>query len=104
MSGYLAFNRTGNIKVDAILDLIENAGDAFHHTSEWNEPIEWEDNKSYIDLIDEAINNVAASDLISRDAAIQAIINVGGKRVWEFVDAVKSVSDSEPSKEYESMA
>lgn len=31
----------------------------------------------------------AQADLISRDDAIQAIINVGGKRVWEFADAIR---------------
>lgn len=38
------------------------------------------------------------------DRYVQAIINVGGKRVYDFVDAVKSVSDSGPSKEDESMS
>lgn len=32
-------------------------------------------------------------DLISRDDAIQAIINVGGKRVWEFADAIKCLKN-----------
>jgi hypothetical protein len=57
MSGYLRFNRTGNEKFDAVLDRIEEAGDCYHHTSQWNEDISYrEDGKSCIDLINEAID------------------------------------------------
>jgi len=53
MSGYLQFQRTGHKEVDEILDAIENAGDGFHHTSQWDDVLN--DGKSYSDLIDEKI-------------------------------------------------
>ena len=55
MSGYLRFQRTGLEVVDDILSTIERAGDAFHHTSQWQEKTYWLDGKSCDDLIDEKI-------------------------------------------------
>ena len=55
MSGYLRFQRTGLEVVDDILSTIERAGDAFHHTSQWQEKTDWLDGKSCDDLIDEKI-------------------------------------------------
>jgi hypothetical protein len=55
MSGYLSFTRTGNALVDDILSAIENAGDSFHHTSDWQDKNDWLDGKSCIELIEEKI-------------------------------------------------
>lgn len=55
MSGYLSFYRTGNEKFDAVLSAIEDAGDAFHHTSEWSYPCDQLDGKSYLDIIDKLV-------------------------------------------------
>lgn len=58
MSGYLSFNRTGHPEVDAILSAIEDAGDGYHHTSQWGDEIYWrDDKKSYMDIIDEKIDS-----------------------------------------------
>lgn len=54
MSGYLRFNSTGVPAVDAILQAIENAGDYYHHTSQWQDSDDGE--KSQIELIDEKID------------------------------------------------
>ena len=56
MSGYLEFKRTGHKEVDAILQAIEDAGDAYHCTSNWNE--ESASGKSHIDIINEKIEEV----------------------------------------------
>ena len=55
VSGYLRFQRTGLEVVDDILATIERAGDAYHHTSQWQEKTDWLDGKSCDDLIDEKI-------------------------------------------------
>lgn len=53
MSGYLDFERTGHKEVDEILWLMEQAGDAYHHTRQWSDS---ENNEpSYMDKINEAI-------------------------------------------------
>jgi len=53
MSGYLYFERTGHKEVDEILWRIEQAGDGYHHTSQWDESEKGE--PSYMDKINEAI-------------------------------------------------
>ena len=53
MSGYLSFKRTGHKEVDAILQAIEDAGDAYHCTSNWDE--ESASGKSYSDIINAKI-------------------------------------------------
>jgi hypothetical protein len=59
MSGYLYFERTGHKEVDAIISMIERAGDGYHHTSEWGES---EKGKlSYIDQINEKILEAKAA-------------------------------------------
>ena len=59
MSGYLNFDITGDEKIDAIVDILNQAGDGFHHTEDWNEPMSGYGGRSYIDLIQEAFNNAA---------------------------------------------
>lgn len=53
MSGYLDFNRTGFAPFDSVIDKIEEAGDAFHHTAEWCDDIEG--GPSYSQQINELI-------------------------------------------------
>ncbi len=59
MSGYLDFERTGNKEVDEILWRIEQAGDAYHNTIQWDESKNGE--PSYIDKINEAIRAAKAA-------------------------------------------
>lgn len=63
MSGYLHFKQTGDTKIDAILGALNRAGNAYHNTSEWSEPLHSEDgNKSCSDLIQEAADAAAAPE------------------------------------------
>jgi hypothetical protein len=59
MSGYLQFGRTGHKEVDDILQMIENTGQSYHHTSQWG------DNEngapSHIDQINEKIRAAKTS-------------------------------------------
>lgn len=57
MSGYIFLNRTGNKKFDAVLTELENAGNAFHHTSQWQDRVGWLDDKSYLQKINELIDD-----------------------------------------------
>jgi hypothetical protein len=57
MGGYLEFDSTGVKEVDSILSAIENAGDGYHHTSQWGESENGD--KSYIDFIQDAANKCA---------------------------------------------
>ena len=61
MSGYLGgLHRTGNKIVDAIIDEIEKAGDSFHNTNQWQDNIDWrEDKRSCIERINEKIDIAA---------------------------------------------
>lgn len=59
MSGYLNFYPTGNEKIDAIVSLLNEAGNAYHHTDGWHEEIDYYGGKSYCDLLQEALNNAA---------------------------------------------
>jgi len=72
MSGYLHFDKTGNSFIDAISDEIENAGDAYHHTSDWCEASWREDKKSYLEAIQDALNK-AAKELAAKDAEIEGL-------------------------------
>jgi hypothetical protein len=60
MSGYLRFNGTGFKPVDDFIQLIEDAGDAYHHTSQWDED-SGNDEPTYTERINAAI-------LVARDA------------------------------------
>ena len=58
MSGYLDFKRTGHKEVDDIIWEIEQAGDSYHHTSQWDESSKLSDGTiepSWIDKINEKI-------------------------------------------------
>jgi len=58
MSGYLQFERTGHKEVDDILWMIEQAGDAYHHTNQWHDSFKFSDGivePSYIDQINQKI-------------------------------------------------
>jgi len=59
MSGYLHFKKTGDEKVDAIVSILNDAGNGYHHTDGWGEELDYYDGKSYHELIQEALNNAA---------------------------------------------
>ncbi|MCK5612541.1 hypothetical protein KAR91_62295 [Candidatus Pacearchaeota archaeon] len=59
MSGYLYFNKTGNAHIDKILSVLEGAGNAYHHTSEWDDEQDSLNGKSYLDLIQDAADDAA---------------------------------------------
>jgi len=63
MSGYLGFERTGHKEVDAIIETVENAGDAYHHTSQWADD---EYGESYISVINKKIRAVAEALNLSK--------------------------------------
>lgn len=60
MSGYCFFKNTGVKEIDDILDVIHNAGNAYHSTEYWGDESDYrDDGKSYIDLIQDAANDAA---------------------------------------------
>jgi len=73
MSGYIRLNRTGFGPFDDSLSLIEEAGDSYHHTSQWIDE-GWNGEKPYIDRINESIEFAANSysDLIDALTALKA--------------------------------
>ena len=91
MSGYLHFNDAGNNKIGAIAESLNNAGSAFHHTRSWNEELDWNDNKSFHETIQEALDNAAAeieslkAQLAEcRDKALEeaaTVVDGGGKYI-----------------------
>ena len=72
MSGYIRLNRTGFGPFDDSLSLIEEAGDSYHHTSQWLDE-GWNDEKPYIARINESIEFAANSysDLIDALTALK---------------------------------
>ena len=56
---YYSFNHTGSNVVDGILSAVACAGKAFHNTSEWNDEIEWDNNKTPVEKIQEAAERTA---------------------------------------------
>ena len=82
MSGYIELNRTGFAPFDDALSLIEDAGTAYHHTSQWIED-DWNGEKPYLDQINESIAFAANAYLDlkeqiatltrQRDLAVEAI-------------------------------
>lgn len=57
MSGYLHNLRkpTGSIEIDAILQLVANAGDSFHHTENWDDDYYSDDaGRTWVERIHEA--------------------------------------------------
>ena len=56
---YYGFDETGCDPVDDVLSAVAIAGKCFHHTDEWNDKMEWADNKSCADLIQEAAQKAA---------------------------------------------
>ena len=66
MSGYIELNRTGFAPFDDALSLIEEAGDAYHHTSQWIED-GWTGEKPYLVQINESIEFAAKSYLSLQD-------------------------------------
>ena len=70
MSGYIGLNRTGFAPFDDALSLIEDAGDAYHHTSQWIDD-GWNGEKSYLDQINESIAFAAKSYLNLQEQIIE---------------------------------
>jgi len=58
MSGYISLNRTGFLPFDDALSLIEDAGDAYYHTSQWVDD-GWNGEKPYMEQINESIEFAA---------------------------------------------
>ena len=73
MSGYIRLNRTGFGPFDDSLSLIEEAGDSYHHTSQWLDE-GWNGEKPYIAKINESIEFAANSysDLIDALTALKS--------------------------------
>ena len=60
MSGYIHLEATGVEVIDTIAIRLEMAGNGYHHTESWGESCEWrDDKKSYLDLIQDALNAAA---------------------------------------------
>lgn len=53
---YYGFTLTGVKEVDIILSAVAVAGKCFHNTDQWNIPIEYYDNLSAAEIIQEAAN------------------------------------------------
>ena len=70
MSGYIELNRTGFAPFDDALSLIEDAGTAYHHTSQWIED-GWNGEKPYLDQINESIAFAAKSYLNLQEQIIE---------------------------------
>ena len=70
MSGYVRFVKTGDDRIDKILDAVESAGNKYHHTEGWQD--QDDAGVSELDLIQAAANAVAVpvgaeSDVFRRD-------------------------------------
>lgn len=62
MAGYLQFDKTGVPEVDAILEELRQAGDAYHHTSQWgDEPAFGDMTITHFDRIQSAADRCASS-------------------------------------------
>ena len=61
MSGYLWFHRTNVPEIDEIIEQLEDAGTAYHHTSQWDEESISVPGKSHMDLIQEALEKAASA-------------------------------------------
>lgn len=85
MSGYIELNRTGFAPFDDSLSLIEDAGTAYHHTSQWIED-GWNGERPYLDQINESIAFAANAYLDlkaqiatltrQRDLAVEALHHI----------------------------
>lgn len=72
MSGYLYFDKTGVPEIDAIGDALKVAGSGYHNTDSWGDPNDWrEDKKSYLQLIQDALNNAASAMRKTPEAPIK---------------------------------
>ena len=56
---YHEFTPTGCDAVDAILEAVAKAGKAYHHTSEWSEPVEFGVDESYWEVIQKRADEAA---------------------------------------------
>ena len=70
MSGYIELNRTGFAPFDDALSLIEEAGDAYYHTSQWIDD-GWNGEKPYLVQINESIAFAAKSYLNLQEQIIE---------------------------------
>jgi hypothetical protein len=70
MSGYIELNRTGFAPFDDALSLIEDAGTAYHHTSQWIDD-GWNGEKPYLGQINESIAFAAKSYLNLQEQIIE---------------------------------
>jgi len=59
MSGYLHYDKTGVPEVDEIIEALEDAGNAFHHTDGWGDKLEWLDGESHNEIIQQKLKACA---------------------------------------------
>jgi hypothetical protein len=57
MNSYIVLNKTGDESVDVVVDMLNSAGAAHHHTEGWRE--EWADGMSIHDTIQLKLSNLA---------------------------------------------
>lgn len=56
---YYGFKETGILEIDKILEAVAIAGKRYHNTDMWDEPSDYGDHKSCVELIQDAANNAA---------------------------------------------
>jgi len=66
-SYYFVFKKTGVLEIDRILSEVASAGEDFHHTRSWGDPLDYCDGKSHVNLIQDAANNAAMAMLEKQD-------------------------------------
>jgi hypothetical protein len=64
MSGYLDFKYTGVREIDNIIDQLEYAGNAYHHTAYWDDEAFGHPGKTHKELIQEALEKAANAYLL----------------------------------------
>jgi hypothetical protein len=67
-SYYFGLDATCVKSIDEILKAVTRAGSSSHHTDSWADKVEWYDNRSPVDWIQEAANTAAAKLKIATDA------------------------------------
>lgn len=97
MGYYYSFDGTGDVAIDKVLDAVEMAGKAYHHTNEWTDTVESDyghgANKSPVEWIQNAAVEAAAEMAklrTERDAHKANVIELED-RVAELEAALRTV-------------
>lgn len=69
MSGYLWFTRTNVPEIDEIIEQLEDAGNAYHHTAYWDEETLLQPDKTHRELIQESLEKAANAYILRRSGA-----------------------------------